>query len=274
LKPCIWSSYFMQLPIEEAIPVFLECGFTESELSDEHAEELLKRGNPEKTGKQLKLFADSLGFRFPQGHLKLFANICAEDTGPVIDELKRWLDLFCAIGIQTAVLHAGLNNPDKTDEELLKKRCDSLLKLTDYIKGTSMTICIENLPLVTRSSQPIVDIINCVGSERLGICLDTGHLNMNKSLERQYSFIENAGSRLKALHIADNEGFSDQHLMPYGKGNVDWTSVLRGLKKVGYDGAFSFEIPGESYAPFPILKEKLKYVRKIADYMTEEYNNA
>ncbi len=44
-----------------------------------------------------------------------------------------------------------------------------------------------------------------------------------------YEFILKAGEKLKALHIGDNEGFSDQHLMPFTRGNVDFGEVVNGL---------------------------------------------
>ena len=39
--------------------------------------------------------------------------------------------------------------------------------------------------------------------------LDTGHANISGI--DQVEFIRKAGTQIKALHIADNEGTSDQH---------------------------------------------------------------
>ena len=106
-----------------------------------------------------------------------------------------------------------------------------------------------------------------MGSDHLGVCLDTGHLNLRPG-ESQYDFIKNCGSRLKALHIADNEGQTDQHMMPYGKGRVNWNDVIKGLTEVGYTGLFNLEIPGEAHGPMEIKLAKLRYVREICEYMT------
>lgn len=46
--------------------------------------------------------------------------------------------------------------------------------------------------------------------------------------------IHNVGKHLKALHIADNEGKMDQHIMPFGKGTVDIEAVVHALKEIDY----------------------------------------
>ena len=48
------------------------------------------------------------------------------------------------------------------------------------------------------------------------------------------------GSHIKALHIHDNDGKVDQHMCPFF-GTVDMDSLVNGLKKIEYDGYFTFE---------------------------------
>jgi sugar phosphate isomerase/epimerase len=79
--------------------------------------------------------------------------------------------------------------------------------------------------------------------------------------------VKQAGPLLKALHIADNEGAYDQHLMPYGRGNIRWDRFMAALNERAYDGLFNFEIPGESTAPLEIKKAKLRYIKEMAEYM-------
>ena len=72
------------------------------------------------------------------------------------------------------------------------------------------------------------------------------------------------------MHLDDNEGRADQHLMPFGKGNVDFVSVIREMKKQNYQGLYNLEIPGESQAPVEILKYKLDYAKKVMEYLDRE----
>ena len=99
-------------------------------------------------------------------------------------------------------------------------------------------------------------------SKNLGICLDTGHLNLSEAPD-QTAFIRQAGKHIKALHIADNDGTSDQHILPFARGTVDITAVIRELKAIDYDGLYNMEIPGESRCPMEIRSIKLGYIQKV-----------
>ena len=80
-----------------------------------------------------------------------------------------------------------------------------------------------------------------------------------------YEFIVQAGDRLTALHISDNDRSGRVHLLPFEGGTVDWPAVMRGLRDVQYDALFNFEIPGETQCPLPERLEKLDWASEIAD---------
>lgn len=126
-------------------------------------------------------------------------------------------------------------------------------------------ICLENLVKSFNSSQSLMWLLDRLDPEKFGICLDTGHLNMCR--QTQADFIHSAGGRLHALHIADNEGETDQHMMPFGRGSVNFDEVVRALREVDYHGLFNLEIPGERNAPLKVRGYKLEYIRKCYEYM-------
>ena len=81
-------------------------------------------------------------------------------------------------------------------------------------------------------------------------------------------FILTAGDKLRALHIADNQGKDDdQHMMPCAKGRVNFLEVVEALRKIGYDGLFNLEIPGETRIPLELRREKIKYIKSCYDYL-------
>ena len=263
----VWSSYFVELSPEDLVKEFVNAGFTATELSDEHGLMLLSRGNPEKEGAKLKEYAKDLGFSFPQGHLLLRADLCADGAAEV---LKPWLDLFVSLGIRSGVLHAA-GGDDLSPDARFERRVGTLTELVEYVKGSDFTICLENLRGETRpeTAEDLNALIDASGGDaNLGICLDTGHLHIKRERqETQADFIRIAGKRLKALHIADNDTTSDMHLMPYGRGTIDWSKVMTALRGVGYDRLFNLEIPGERRCPLPILRAKLLYCRALCETM-------
>jgi len=262
MRTGIWTQFLNGLPLEEAIRVFAEKGWTRLELSSEHGFRLLERGDPADAGRDFRRFAEALGVSFPQGHLWLTCDIAAGDRAETISRLKRWLDLFLALGIRAAVLHPGgdeLREQGATPEAILETQVRALRELAGHVRGADLTICLENM--ANQTADDLCAIIEAVGGDGLGICLDTGHLNLIS--KDQAGFIHKAGRLLKALHIADNEGSHDQHLMPYARGTVPWGEVVSALRAVGYDGLFNFEVPGENRCPIPVRLAKLDYLKAV-----------
>ncbi len=267
MEPSIWTSYFVDLEPEEMVVAFTGKGWFHAELSNEHSKILLDRGDPTIAGQRFRSFAADCGMSFPQGHLWLSVDIAGGDQAKIIAELKRWLDLYLGLGINAAVIHAGgrqLILAGTSPERVLELRLQALKELTDYVNGSDLTICLENTPSAPQA-EDLLSIIKACGSSYLGICLDTGHLNLAGG--RQAAFIRSAGQRLQALHLADNDGTADQHLMPYGRGTVRWEEVVPALREVGYHGLFNFEIPGERRCPLPVRLAKLNYLRAVTVFM-------
>jgi len=274
MKLSMWSSYFYSLSPEDMVSALAGHGWRYAELSDEHAEVLLGRGPAELTGRAFARLAGDAGLSFLQGHLWLRCDIAGADRQATVDRLKAWLDLFLAVGIRAAVLHpAGYTRYRNGDDPqaIAADSAASLAELSGYLRGTDLTICLENLFTHSTTCADLISLIEAAGDRNLGICLDTGHLNL--ASRDQDAFIRQAGSRLKALHITDNQETSDQHLLPFGPGTIDWVGVVRSLKAIGYDGLFNYEIPGERRAPLPILLAKLDYIRAMTELLFAEAAN-
>ena len=261
----IWSAYDVELSPEDAVLAIERRGMTECELSDEHGKMLLDRGDPEETGRAFREFAASHGVSFPQGHLFLQVALCAENA---IDVLTEWIRLFSAVGIKNAVLHGDWQSfsSDTPDESVVAATVERLKLLAPIAEKYGVRICLENLRRRFDSAKRLVGMIEAVGSDALGICLDTGHLNIAHT-ESQEEFIRTAGKYLHALHIADNEGVTDQHMMPFGRGSVNILSVMKTLDEIGYEDLFNYEIPGERLCPMPVRDAKAAYLKQMTDYL-------
>ena len=49
------------------------------------------------------------------------------------------------------------------------------------------------------------------------------------------------GDRLKTLHIHDNDGTADQHIIPFD-GNIDYSRFIAKLKKLDFYGIIALEV--------------------------------
>lgn len=271
MKPSISSAYFGMIDAYQMIKENIEAGFYQTEINDCHYKQFI-----DKTAdvKEFRRYADDLGFSIPQGHL-IFMNrgdITSRDNTYAIDNLKRNLDVFNELGVKSAVLHYSNYGTDWDPvEDWFDVRVEALNKLTDYIKGTDMVICIENLSRVwDYDAGHLLKMCKAVDNQKnIGICLDTGHLNISK-FGNPYDFIMQAGDYLKAMHVHDNKGEHDgmiglpcdSHMMPFDGGNIKWDEVKKGVKELNYQHLFSFEL-GNHNVPLEIKRIQAKYLMEI-----------
>lgn len=264
-KLSVWTAYYVDLSPEDAVLELKKHGIECAELSDEHGLMLLERGNAAAAGASFRAFLKKEGFTMTQGHLWLRVRLCSD--ADAVDKLVDWLELYEAIGIENAVLHCDnmAESTNLTQEEIYACNLKALRRLCALTPHLKIRICLENLTRICQDVDHLIALVDQLPPDRFGICLDTGHLNLCDADQRR--FILKAGHRLHALHIADNEGQRDQHLMPFGIGKVNFGEVISALREVDYCGLFNLEIPGERHAPLPVLGFKLEYIRKCYDYL-------
>ena len=91
---------------------------------------------------------------------------------------------------------------------------------------------------ISTNGSQIDELNEKAGREAFGFCLDTGHmLLVGKRFE---TFVPILGSRLKTLHLHDNDGVLDRHLAPFA-GQLNWEDFINSMRDVGYKGDLSFE---------------------------------
>lgn len=271
----VYFSYFEDLSAEQTVEFLTQAGFTHGELSEDHLHAMLQQDDPVKEAREFGKFAADHGMAITQGHLSFEKGlwICSDDT---VEKLKPELEMFAAIGIKNAVLHAS--GGEKLEPELRYARAaENVGKVAQFAEGLGITICLENLMSVEylRTADSLLGLIKAAGDRNLGICLDTGHLHLcNKqgwARQTQGEFIRTAGKYLKALHIVDNDGLGDTHQMPFSaRYGVDWTDVVTALREVDYPGIFNVECLGEHYAPVTVRRLKLDYIHKMCTYMLSD----
>ena len=169
-----------------------------------------------------------------------------------------------------------------SEEAEWKKTEEFIEYLAPIAKELGITICIENLyseigchiiegPCCdARKAASRIDRINeKYGAEVLGFCFDTGHANLI-GLDFE-DFITTLGSRLKVLHIHDNDGIADLHQIPFtftkSRDNIsstDWEGFINGLCKIKFNGVLSFETaPVLTAFPAVMKQDGLGFIANI-----------
>lgn len=273
VQASIWTSYYKNLSPEDGIRALIRGGFYYGDFCVRHSTELMnRRKNTEQTAREFKQFMDDEGFSVPQGHLEYLSDFTRPE---VVEAHKKELDFYYAVGVRCAVVHLSGANGQEQDVRRVKNM-EALQKLQDYVRGTDMTICVENMNSIhtIRDGKRIMEILKELGYTNLGVCLDTGHLNSGRvkeyTTETQREFILQAGPYLKAIHLNGNNGRSDQHLAPFCAENApDFVEVVKALHEVSYTGMFSLENDGDigEDVPAEILDRRLRYLRDMLSLM-------
>ena len=162
------------------------------------------------------------------------------------------------LGANYAIVHPAILRENRYGSLAAENKAvnvDLYSRLIPYLDEYGIKIAIENMfnydpikkcicPTVCSSSEEMADYVDtmnslCKNGDRFVACLDVGHANLagDKPIG---DMVRTLGSRLKSLHIHDNNGINDEHTAP-GFGNIKFDEFCAALKEIGYDGDFIFE---------------------------------
>lgn len=216
----------------------------------------------------LREYAQGLGLTFSQIHAPLRPAYYADQTEyneNYYQTQERSVVACAALGTPLAVFHM-LQPPLERYSEKYQREGEALNveffgRMMPLLEKYGVQVCIENLFGITtlpsddydyslnsrtQDVKHIIDSYNALfGKDRFAACVDTGHAFVMGQDPAQ--MIRTLGSRVRALHVADNNGRQDQHNAP-GQGGINWNDLLSALKEVGYQGSFSFEADGFALA--------------------------
>lgn len=237
--------------------------------------------------KRQKEICDEVGLPVTQSHAHYYSVWDSRTYTPLQweDNTGRILRDIEASGICRVpwmVLH-----PDTAWDEAGYSRRLSLEKETERCKRFgelaakwNVGIAIENMidnkaeRRFGGTAEDLMELLDRLGDDKLfGICWDTGHAHLNRL--NQPESLRQIGSRLKALHINDNRGQKDDHVLPY-VGHIQWGPVLKALKEIKYAGDFTYEIHNftSGFEPGFLHTESMKFACLVARKMVEEIENS
>jgi len=113
----------------------------------------------------------------------------------------------------------------------------SLNELVNAVPA-NVRFAMENSPMDSGQVDVILDIVDRYPADRVGVCLDLGHANIQ---ENARNAVLAAGRRLIHVHASDNHAAEDDHLVP-GKGSIPWNHVIGALREVEFRGPFTVEL--------------------------------
>jgi sugar phosphate isomerase/epimerase len=130
-----------------------------------------------------------------------------------------------------------------------------------------LVIALEAGPgTIVRDSRDTIRIIKEMGLENIRALLDVGHAMVTfcdfwrENGPHPVDAIHDLKGYLVHLHVHDNQGLLDQHLVP-GTGVIDFEAIVDALREVGYSGYMALEPNVRD--PIKGFKEGKTYLEKF-----------
>ncbi len=142
-----------------------------------------------------------------------------------VKEAALIAEIASSYGVETMVLHPFSKRRLGSGRAWwLNKMFFSLLAQRIEQEGLGLTVAVENTSRAApwSSVEETRRLVEAAGSPRLALCLDFGHAGINGY--QPGDALEAAGPLTRCLHIHDNNGAADEHLVP-GCGSLNWETL-------------------------------------------------
>jgi len=250
MKLGLSSLLFVRGKLEEALPLLQELGYECLEVIYEVPHFSLRWEEDRERLRGLGRELRERGME-PSVHTP-FLDLNPISHHPEIFELNRKLaekgmEACRLLGGEVVVVHTGTCKvPTPEFLQRTRERCLSLLR---YLAGRAgelgVKLGVENGSSPSSPFSTPEELRKVVEEVGAGIVYDVGHANLREREEGRRldvrSQIRAMGKSLLHLHVHDNRGKDDDHLVP-GEGEIDFVALSEALREVGYRGMVIAEL--------------------------------
>lgn len=210
--------------------------------------------------REVRRFSDRIGLPVLQAHAS-WEQTVAEDFHfePPYEIYARTMEACHILGCRNLIFHPVLYlfrvRGEGMKERLHEWNVQWFRALLPLAEKFDLVIELENMfdyrhvqlpgdpAFPYTSAEDMLALCDRLNSDRVRICLDTGHANI--AGQDVPAMIRRYGNRLAVLHLNDNFGkiepvFEDLHLFP-GYGLLDWEAIFSALHEIRYDGTVNME---------------------------------
>jgi sugar phosphate isomerase/epimerase len=278
------------LGVREALEEISNAGFESFEFSFGHVHRMEEAGA--EAFSEAVSASESFGLDPVQLHgpsLEMGFDLASPEEGirkSSVDRSGLWIQHCAALGVPVMVEH-GCEFHDNS-EATMERMKRSFRQLAQIAREHGVKVAIENefdprdkivagegrnmvVPArVGCMMSELLEVVEDVDPDYLGVCLDFGHANMQSPLFSIDEAIGELGEFLIATHLHDNEGASDQHLIPL-MGSIEWQPAIAALADIGYDRPLILELGGTSTGNAIIRTNRLRLYRAIGLEITRGF---
>ncbi len=188
---------------------------------------------------RLRKTGEAYGISCNQSHAP-FPVYCAE----IRELMPLALECTAEAGGKICVVHPDNYKPAEENAEMYRELLPDAHRLDVRVAAENMWIWDDaknQAKSAACSDGPdFKKHIDLVNDPYLVACVDIGHAEMKGLGTNARTMILELGSRVKALHIHDNDRWHDSHALPFTM-QIDYPPILAALAEVNYGGEFTME---------------------------------
>lgn len=257
-------------PVEQALGIFREAGFTRLEMWVHHLKQCKTPGLQESFG----AFAKSLGIGM--GGL----NVVGEDyfqpfgTDAERERTLRMIEsdvrFARSLGATDVLLWEGRAPKGTSERQWLDELLPGLIELfreaIAYAKPLGMRLLVEPHPFTVGMSDTfLIRLCDALDPECFGVTYDFCHYGVGRKHDYADA-IRTLGRRIRHLHFSDSDMETSELHFPVGRGRMDVPSILKALREIKYDGTMALDLYGYP-TPVEALAASAPRYREALDYL-------
>jgi protein FrlC len=265
VKLSVSTFVYLNFPLDEAIRRIADLGYDGVEIwggrphaypTDLGAEEILSlRELSTELGIEISGFIPAQ-FRYP-------TNLCIGNERIRQDSVRYiqdGIEMAASLGAPLVSICPGHSLYGQGKEDAWERLKESLHALSGFAAERGIRLAIEpadgyETDLV-QTSDDALRLLGEVGLNNVGVVLDTGHVHVLG--EDLGEAVRKLGPALFHVHVDDNHGRRDEHLVP-GSGTIDFSSFLTALADVEYNGFLTVELGFEyTLDPDEAVRESMR----------------
>jgi sugar phosphate isomerase/epimerase len=143
-----------------------------------------------------------------------------------VDEIKRAIEIAETIPFRYLIQHLGVNDQEYSDRAV-DAAFSSLDELNVFARQRGVEILLENIRNGLATAERLHHF-NEMTHLNMNYVFDAGHAHIGAGIENEFGIMK---SRIRSLHLHDNDGVDDRHLYPQAAGGtIDWKKTMELLR--------------------------------------------
>jgi len=228
MKLAISTCWDYSIPLDKSLELIKTAGFSLISLGGKESH---SRFNKPEGRENIVRLCEKFGVEVDSVHAPFGSMVDISEPEEVLRhsaevEVARSIKACAELGTKTLILHiSGFKLSDISARmKQVRKSLDSLLGLAERV---NVRIAAEN-PGNDLGHTILKYALDIFDTPVLGLCFDNGHAGLN---EDDFKILSAHSERLYAVHLHDNDGTRDQHLLPF-EGNRDLPNLAAQMNKI------------------------------------------